>query len=563
MKTYGRLRVHTDEVGAKSFVLEDLPPHVTILLKRILPRVGIEAAPPIFLSITDDLCRDLDWFLYRYPLEVTRDARSEMDSGIAAARRRQEAAEQILSGKAVAEHPAFREGEAPFPYQAQAAALCLANRSLLLADDVGLGKTVSAMALLAQGAPLPAAAVVQPHLAEQWKEEVEALTNLTVHVVKGTKPYRLPPADLTVFRYSNLHGWNAYIAEKPFPTVVWDEIQELRHGFTTAKGLASKTLAQYADVKLALTATPVFNYGSDIFNIMAFLKDGILGTPLEFSTQWCAGGAKVVKDPSALGHYLYDGHHMLRRTEKDVDKEQAPLNQIVREVHPALGDTGEIDDKSIELARQLLEPGSFMRKGQAARELDARLRQLTGVAKARSVAAYTRMVLEGSEKVLVGVWHRDVYDILARDLQEFDPVFYSGTETPAKKRKSREAFINGTSRVMLISLRSGAGLNGLQHVCSDVVLGEFDWSPQVHKQLYGRLRRIGQTKQVSAHVLWTDFGADPTMMDTLGLKDDQARGVTDRGQVVVAAVTDENRIKKLAEAYLARAGERIPEGAAA
>ena len=76
---------------------------------------------------------------------------------------------------------------------------------------------------------------------------------------------------------------------------------------------------------------------------------------------------------------------------------------------------------------------------------------------------------------------------------------------------------SGKSKVMFISLRSGAGLNGLQHVCSDVVVGELDWSPQVHKQLIGRVRRWGQLLRVTAHFLHVNGGSDPVIMEVLGL----------------------------------------------
>src|SRR3546814_2426589 len=54
---------------------------------------------------------------------------------------------------------------------------------------------------------------------------------------------------------------------------------------------------------------------------------------------------------------------------------------------------------------------------------------------------------------------------------------------------------------MIISNRSGKGLDGLQGYCTEIVKGELDYSPQVHKQLIGRLRRPGMVDPVTAHYL--------------------------------------------------------------
>jgi hypothetical protein len=69
-----------------------------------------------------------------------------------------------------------------------------------------------------------------------------------------------------------------------------------------------------------------------------------------------------------------------------------------------------------------------------------------------------------------------------------------------------------------MSLRSGAGLDGLQKRCSTMVFGELDWSPGVHHQCIGRLDREGQEQPVTAMFLVCDDGSDPPMMEVLGLK---------------------------------------------
>jgi hypothetical protein len=53
-------------------------------------------------------------------------------------------------------------------------------------------------------------------------------------------------------------------------------------------------------------------------------------------------------------------------------------------------------------------------------------------------------------------------------------VFFTGRESQAEKHEAKRAFCSGESKVLIMSLRAGAGLDGLQRVASIVVFGELD-----------------------------------------------------------------------------------------
>ena len=218
------------------------------------------------------------------------------------------------------------------------------------------------------------------------------------------------------------------------------------------------------------------------------------------------------------------------------------------------------EDLARALAHKVLE-GRFTERGQAARDLDRMLRQATGVAKAPHVAAYVDMLARDARKIVLCGWHRDVYDIWLARLAHLRPVLYTGTETPKQKRAAKQAFVEGEARLFILSLRSGSGLDGLQEVSNDVVFGELDWSPQVHRQIIGRLRRPPNADQVTAHYLCTDGGSDPGLMETLGIKADQSRGILDPGEAIAPVTRDESRMKRLAELYLKQTDGREKENA--
>lgn len=130
---------------------------------------------------------------------------------------------------------------------------------------------------------------------------------------------------------------------------------------------------------------------------------------------------------------------------------------------------------------------------------------------------------------------------------------YTGEESTAQKEFSRKQFVDGDARLLVMSLRAGAGLDGLQGVCRTVVFGELDWSPGVHEQCIGRVHRDGQPDPVAAYFLIADSGSDPVVADVLGIKRQQSEALRDPDAPLVEALQiEEGHIKKLAAAYLAQ-----------
>jgi len=567
VRTFGKLRYGKFEGGAV-WGVSNLAPHVAIAFKRLFPKVHTKRTTHI-LTDNDDTRADLDWFMLRYPLDVRAVEREMLAEGAARMAARAAERDEILQlDWEPGDTPAvFRPGKVPYLYQEQAATLAVRNNALLLCDDVGLGKTITTFTVAARGAALPMAIVVQSHLVRQWGKKAREFTTFRVHEIKQSKPYPLPVADLYIFSYNMLHGWLEVLASGMFKSAAFDEIQELRHGPKktewdakgTQKGNAALVLTEAVDtnargVLLGLTATPVYNYGDEMHTVMRYIAPHVLGDREEFIREWCHGdgsGHAIVNDPDALGSFLDSTGYRLRRREDDevVDKSMPPPNIVEFEL-----DYDRIAlQKEEEILKSLAETvltGKFEDAGQASRELDVRMRHLTGVAKAKPVAAYVNMLLRERKKVVLAGWHRDVYDLWRYALQKHNPVLYTGSESQAGKARNVERFCEGDSDVLMISLRSGAGLDGLQHVCQDVVFGELDWSPQVHYQLLGRVRRPGQLHQVTGHYLHVNGGSDPVLMSMLGVKADQSRGILDPGQAPRARVNDDSRIKTLARFVL-------------
>lgn len=501
-------------------------------------------------------------------------------------------------------------------YSRDVASVCIrvaaADHLYATEDAILTHNTASAICMLTDPRTLPAVVVTKTELPQQWRRELRKfLPQLRAHVLQGTVPYDLHAGcrgaheyasdwlggqrcmwcgssyeevqarayarpDVVITSYSKIPRWAETLAGV-VRLLVFDEAQELRHaekkkGEDTAKYAAARMLSQAASHRMLLTATPVYNYGSEIFNVVEIAQPGVLGSFDEFRREWggerMPNGQTCIDDPKAFGLYMRQSGIMLRRTRAEVGRELPALNEIPQPVEIELGVLERVGNQCAELARFILGIGNVPAsvqadpesKNKAAHMLASeqfinKLRQATGLAKAPYVAEFVRMLLDEQPKVLLFGWHRLVYDVWREKLADFAPLMYTGTESPREKDAARNAFVEGDARILIMSLRSGAGLDGLQDVCSTCAFGELDWSPWVMRQCTGRLHRDGQRQPVFAFTLVANAGADPIMADVLGIKDEQGRGIRDPDAELVERVDPDagaRHVKRLAEAYLAQ-----------
>lgn len=611
MSDYGKL---TYDPATREWVVEARP-HVALRLKRCFAKVAKGEHGSQRIADTRDTARDLAWFLERFPLQIAPEIRAYLES-----RKAEHIAQEKLVHDTLGGHVAPPPFELALPlreYQKPAAAAALALRTggLLLADEMGLGKTASAIGVFARPEQLPALVVTLTALPEQWRDEIKRFApNLRTHILTKGSPYdlRLGPRgkactrhrflpdpdagpfvqrcawclltkddvlagrthampDVLISNYHKLVGWADVFGDPAFglKTVVFDEGQELRHG-ESAKYTAAKYVRSAARTCVILTGTPIYNHGIEFFNVLEVVQPDVLGTRTEFVREWCRaesgyGGNESIKETHAFGHFLRENGIMLRRTRAEVGRELPRLQTVLHRVEAEAKALDAVQGACAQLAKIILAQGQKLERGQqfrAAEEFSNKLRLATGIAKAPWVAEFVRMVVESGEPVVLFGWHHAVYDIWKSRLYNLKPVLFTGLESPKQKQAAKAAFLAGETKLLIMSLRAGAGIDGLQKVCCTAVFGELDYSPGVHAQDTARIFRDGQEREVIAYYPYADVGSDPVLLDILGVKQQQLSGVLDPTKDLVEELTvDVDRIKKLAAHYLQKSG--LPISAAA
>lgn len=587
-RCYGTFQYRPSPDGRRGHWAIDARADIAIRIKRLFVGINQARTGTLLVSDTPETSYDLEWILQRWPMTpADQSSQRRLTQRAQGFRETDDLVAKMLAGYTPPPGEGRREpAVAPYPYQEVVPRLVAATGRLLCCDPLGSGKTAEALLLLCDPKALPAVVVTMTQLPKQWQRQAAKFTPwLNCYVATSGKPHLFAPEngqqelpfgvdmataptgipDVFILNYTKLDGWRDYLAGF-VTTVIFDEAQELRTGAGTNKWSAARQIADAATYKLGLTSTPVFNYGNEIFNIMEVLAPGELGEEAEFRREWCTTGSNgklKVTDPAALGTALRGKGLLLRRTHADTGR--SPGDEPIRVEQPVDTDpavlkrlTGDVTA----MARLVLDTtADRTERWRASGELDLRLRHATGVAKAPFVAEYARFLLDSVDKLILFGWHHDVYDIWLNRLSGFNPVRFTGTETTRMRDQSIERFITGDSRVLVMSLRAGVGVDGLQGVCHTVLFGELDWSPAVIEQNIGRVWRDGQTQPVMAHFALADEGADPPMCEVLGIKRRQSDPILNPDAALFLPGQSEaplDKVKMLAMQTLQRAGIEVP-----
>jgi hypothetical protein len=203
----------------------------------------------------------------------------------------------------------------------------------ILADDMGLGKSVQTLALLdhervAQGVPGapprtgPTLLVCPMSLVGNWQREAERFTpDLAVHVHHGSDRLSgaglhaaLAGADLVITTYALAARDREALAALPWHRVVCDEAQNIKNAGTrqarAVRGLPARS-------RLALTGTPVENHLGELWSIMEFTSPGLLGPAEKFRESFAVPVQRHGDEEAAARLKRLTGPFILRRVKTD------------------------------------------------------------------------------------------------------------------------------------------------------------------------------------------------------------------------------------------------------
>ncbi|MEM3793985.1 MAG: DEAD/DEAH box helicase [Candidatus Bathyarchaeia archaeon] len=422
-----------------------------------------------------------------------------------------------------------------YPYQKAGVEFLVSRRNVLLADSMGLGKTVQVIGFLnwvyrTAGRILRTLVICPSSVKYNWQKEISrwSVADPRVLVLEGRNG-TAGEADIWICNYDILQG-------KRFPDldcIVLDEAHYIKNLDAIRTKEVRRICSENPHAKIiALTGTPMLNRPVELFPILNLLLPERFSNFFSFAMRYCAAHRKQIQTREGVREFwdfsgasnteelgrILRATVMLRRERSQVLKD---LPERIRTVIPVRKKTGRaflsLEERAEQVIERIREINAEIRKARKAgdlvllRKLGLQRMEMRSVAlpvineyrraafeeKKDIICEFVEDVLE-SEPVLLFVHHRDAVSFFTERFSHFTPLTVTG-ETPAMERAKRvEAFQNGYSPLFIATiLAAGEGITLTR--ASTVVFAEYEWTPAKMIQAESRAHRMGQKNTVMSY----------------------------------------------------------------
>ncbi|KMJ55962.1 ATP-dependent helicase [Bacillus sp. LL01] len=406
----------------------------------------------------------------------------------------------------------------PFPHQIEVANTVIEqmNGKAILADEVGLGKTIEAGLILKEymirGLVKKALILVPASLVSQWA--IELNTKFFIPATPQRKTYVWEQCDVVVASIDTAkrQPHRDIVMSQSYDLIIIDEAHKLKNPKTKNYEFIRNLKKKFC---LLLTATPVQNKLEEIFNLVSLLKPGHLGDVSSFEKEF-RSNKRSPKNDEKLRELVSKVMVRNRREETGIQwtkrvVETIPItfSQKEREFYDALqtlkGDSSHFS--LITLQREICSSreAAFMtlknmiekahkedRTIPQAEKLLNMIGEIDGHAKAEKALELVKSI---NDKVIIFTEYRATQLYLQWYLKQngISSVPFRGGFKRGKKDWMRQLF-ESHAQVLIATEAGGEGIN-LQF-CSHIINFDLPWNPMRIEQRIGRIHRLGQKNDV-------------------------------------------------------------------
>lgn len=397
----------------------------------------------------------------------------------------------------------------------------------ILADEVGLGKTIEAGIIIKEflsiGLAKKILILAPPSLLSQWQSELESKFNLDFIMQQGDPRFdKSSNHDLLIMSHASAvyPDYSQILNSTYWDIVVVDEAHSMKNSQTfkhkLVKNLPKRNL-------LLLTATPLQNNIEDLYNLVELLRPGHLGTWSQFKTRYLDGNDPRVLNPAfkdelqtilseliirttrkEAGRYIKFTdripHTRILESSSDETRLYNGITDIVRDLYHDSYDLlplmtyQRLASSSTEASKMALY--KMNANGAMTEKRYNDLVQLANGIKIDSkLSDLINIIKNDTSKFLIFTEFYATQDYIAGVLQGqgYRTVLFNGKMSLDEKRESINHF-KSDAQIMISTSAGGEGQN-LQF-CHNIVNYDLPWNPMKIEQRIGRVHRIGQTHDV-------------------------------------------------------------------
>ena len=456
---------------------------------------------------------------------------------------------------------------------------------VLLADQMGLGKTIQALAwLYSTQCGFPALVVCPATLKLNWEREIknflpDKVTSLVLSGLPKTNDW-YNDEDIVIANYDIMRdsfhradgksgkfdckcgaeiiirkkvevcpacslrwqidkkfkakalkttGWAKLFSPVPFQTIIMDEAHHLKSK-DSSKTTAVLAVAKRIPQRIALSGTPIVNRPIEVFNALQLVAPHIFPNKQAFAHRYC--------DAKHDGFgWNFNGHSneeelhrklqsvMIRRLKSEV-LPQLPAKS--RSIVPLeITNRTQYNKAEKDVLKWLKENRgdavAAKASGAAALVKMEVLKRLTLEGKLKSVVSWIDDFLEQSEdKLLVFTTHKSAIAELYEKYKKIS-VRIEGSVSAINRQKNQDAFQNDPKIRLLLGNIQAAGVGLTLTAAPAVAFVELPWTPGDVDQAEDRVHRIGQERPVNIYYLVAENTIDQDIAELL----DEKRKVID------------------------------------
>ncbi|MCZ8514363.1 SNF2-related protein [Paenibacillus filicis] len=403
----------------------------------------------------------------------------------------------------------------------------------ILADEVGLGKTIEAGLILKEylirGLIRKVLILVPASLVLQWVRELNQ--KFGIPAVAQKKEYMWAQNDIVVASMDTAKRdpHREIVLGIEYDMLVIDEAHKLKNKKTTNYQFINELRKKYC---LLLTATPVQNDLKELYNLITLLKPGQLGGQNSFQANFVVD-KRIPKNEDQLQYELSkvmirnrrsDGHvNFTKRIVRNIPLKLSPDEQALYDgvtdfvkgrYEESGGDIGSVLSL-VTLQREVCSSRdavfitlvNLFKKTPEDSPLRTRIWELVELI--RGIKANTKaektmeLVRDIGDKVIIFTEYRASQEYLLQYLKDhkITAVPYRGGMNRGKKDWMMDLFRN-RAQVLVATEAGGEGIN-LQF-CHHMINFDLPWNPMRVEQRIGRVHRLGQMEDVRIYNLSTE-----------------------------------------------------------
>lgn len=415
----------------------------------------------------------------------------------------------------------------PLPHQLEAARQVVENMNgkAILADEVGLGKTIEAGLILKEymirGLVKKVLILVPASLVTQWAQELNQKFFIPAVVQKKSYVWEQYDVVVSSIDTAKRNPHRDIIYNQDYDLIIIDEAHKLKNNKTKNYEFAQNLKKKFC---LLLTATPIQNKISEIFNLVSLLKPGHLGNESAFNEKY-KKNSRSVNDDEHLKELVNKVMIRNRRHETGIEwtkrhvetvpiyfsKEESELYEAITDLRHDLDIMTASAFSVMTLQREACSSReavyvtlrNMLRKenfpqGEFQEQIKHLVQKVQRVQRNSKAEKALELIKAIDDKVIIFTEYRASQLYLQWYLKQngITSVPFRGGFKRGKKDWMKELF-QKHAQVLIATEAGGEGIN-LQF-CNHIINFDLPWNPMRLEQRIGRVHRLGQKKDVNIY----------------------------------------------------------------